>query len=227
MKLWTGIASVVAAATVVAVVLVWVPVDRWTTSFTVAIILVGCSIIAPSFLPAPRFQDASNGAANIWLIGPLSTLFAVLLALALGAAWLALVGHERGSLVAGIIWAGALVVGYAALNASTRVVSSASSQISVASDDDRTIWLATVRGLSATSEEQPVRHLLDALAERIRYAANDGGAKRPTENEAISTLVRQLATSVLEVDTVRPLTRSVESLLEQRENALRATRSRA
>ena len=227
MKHWTGIASIGAAVTIGAALLVLVPNEKWTSNFVLGVVLLACSLLAPALLPRPRPHTSTDDATSVWLIGPLAALFVALFALAAGDVCLALFGHAKASLVASILWGGLLVVGYSAFSASTRVVAAASSQTALGKDDARSNWVATVRRVSAMSEDEPIRELLSALAERIRYAANDRGTQEAAENQAIGSLVGQLEMSAAQITSLQRLVRAMEALLEQRESSLRAARSRA
>jgi len=227
MRSWLRVAVVTAAATVAAAILVLIPYTSWTPSFLLAVALLVGSIIAFAFLPGPRPAGTSDDATAIWLVGPLSALIFLLLLVSLGACGLALAGLERSSWVADILWLGVLLAGYSALSAATRVVAVAADQTTAASSDSRTSWAAIVRRLSAASGDPSVRGVLDGLADRIRFAANDPAGPKPSQNDSIARHVAQLESSTGQIDTLRHLVRSIESLLSERESSLQATRSRA
>lgn len=224
---WLRIASFGASTTVLGVLAITIPGARWTPDCVTAAILVGFSIAARSILPAPMSRDNHSDAPEIFLIGPMMVLHAAMITLSAAALWYGLSGGHTASWVADVLWLGSVVVGYAILRASTSLVAGAAGQTVNATDDPRAQWTATLRKLAVQVEQEPARRIIDSLSERTRYAARDYGVRQAAENQSITLLLNQLEPSITNEQDIARLARSIEVLLEQREQSLRAARTRA
>jgi hypothetical protein len=70
------------------------------------------------------------------------------------------------------------------------------------------------------------RRLIERLADKFRFAANESGHE-PEENQEIDALLGKLKGSLGNPHGIVDLLRSTEALLEKREQTLRASRTRA
>lgn len=224
---WLGAAGVGAGLVCVSILALAVPNFLWTDDCIVAAGILFLSFASPALFPAPMPAGSKTDAPAIWLIGPLGKLWILLFVLSVSALRLGLIGWHTASWVASILWLGSIVVGFAVLQAATRVVALAANQTRSAADDPRTQWAATLRKYSMQTDQGDGQRLLNGLAERMQYAANEQAGQHASENHAISSLLEQLGTVLAKPEELPKLIRSTEALLEQRELSLRASRSRA
>jgi hypothetical protein len=225
---WMAIASFGAGITVAGALAVAVPSAMWSTVSWVAAGLLFMSIVLPALLPSPMPRgNSTSDATNIWLIGPLSTLHGALVIVAVIALWLGLTGRPAFSWVADVVWCGTLVVGYSLLNASTGVVSWAAAQTTPAAADPKSRWNVLLRTLATRVENDTLRRSLNQLVERVQFAANEPAFSQVPETDSITTLLLKLEPALGNPDQCVELLRSVEILLQQREQTIRAARSRA
>jgi len=210
---------------VVTVLAILVPSTYWTLCSVVATAALSLSIIAPPFVPLPTPKVGGTDAAGIWLIGPMSIWLGILVIVAASALWLAL--HQLSTVAWALIvvWVGLSLGGWTSLSASTDVVALASSQSQSASRDARAQWMAALSALSAQASGTDAKNILEALAERIRYAANDNPSASVAQNGQISSLVLQLHSALDNSEELNRIARTIEGLLMQREHAIRLSRS--
>lgn len=226
-RAWIRLAGVIigiASATVLAIA---VPHALWSISSLTAASFVVTSICMPLLLRMPLPHKLGNSdSATIWLIGPASFWFAILLAISIVALRLGLVGSSTACMVLDLTWLGALGAGWALLRASAEVVASAAAETGLGSEDTRNGWIALIKSHAAQSESESCRRILDGMVERLRYAAND---KPPAaqHNVAIAKALAQIEETADQPDELGRLARLFEGLLEQREISIRAARSRA
>jgi len=212
-RAWIRIAGIVVGLIAAVVLAVAVPHPLWTSGSVVAASFLVLSLYAPLLLPMPQPQMRSSGnAAAIWLIGPMSTWVALLFCLSAIALWLGLDGPLTACWILDIVWVGVLGAGWAALRASTGVVTSAAAQVISASDDARTEWISLLKAQAQNSQ-------------RVRYAANSRMAS--AEHVAIAQVLARIEPVANQPEELRGIARVFEGLLEQRELSIRASRTRA
>lgn len=224
---WVLVALVGLGLTGLATLSIVVPNGMWTTPSVVAVALMFVTVVALAVVPPPMPRGDDNDAPSIWLIGPLACMYGALLVIGAIALALGLLQKHTASWLAIALWCGTSVVAYAVLRAATGVVATAAERTAIASTDARTQWLALIRRHAAQTNQEHARRLLESLVERIRYAANDLGTQNVAENAAIATLLTQLGSAVESPDKLTRLVRMIETLLEQRELAALASRSRS
>ena len=220
------IAACAVGLVLVAVLVILVPSPLWTLCSGIAAALLAVSLIAPSFIPHPRPDNTdSSDVTAIWLIGPMGLWLGILVAAALIALWLSLHHVFAVAWAVMVVWAGVCVVGWVSLRASTEVVAHASTRVRGAGHDSRAQWLARLNTLTAQAREGESKNVLNGLAERIRYAANDSLDAELIQNGQINSLLTQLDGVLDSSEELNRIVRSVEGLLVQREHAIRSTRS--
>jgi len=225
-RAWIRIAGIVVGLIAAVVLAVAVPHPLWTSGSVVAASFLVLSLYAPLLLPMPQPQMRSSGnAAAIWLIGPMSTWVALLFCLSAIALWLGLDGPLTACWILDIVWVGVLGAGWAALRASTGVVTSAAAQVISASDDARTEWISLLKAQAQNSQEESCKRILADMAERVRYAANSRMAS--AEHVAIAQVLARIEPVANQPEELRGIARVFEGLLEQRELSIRASRTRA
>lgn len=221
------IAAVAVGAMIVGVLALAVPAAAWNPAAYAAAALLVAGGLALGFLPVPRPRQATGDASAIWLIAPTGGLLLGWMMLSGAALASALAGLHTVSWVLSCLCVGGFVASYALLHAATRIVESAAAQVAPATQDARTQWAAQIRRQAAQSEDEAVRQMLDALLERLRYAANDRPAQPAPENAEFQALLAGLPQAAQSAEQLRPFLRQAEGLLEQREHHLRASRARA
>lgn len=221
------IAAVAVGLAVLAVLAVAVPGAAWNPAALVAAAVLGVGGPAVALLPPPRPRQGAGDASAIWLIGPTGGLLLAWVVLAGAAVACGLAGLQAVAWALICVCVGGFIAGHALLHAATRIVETAAAQVVPAALDARTQWAAQIRQHAAQSEDEAVRRLLDALLQRIRYAANDRPTQPAPENADIQVMLAGLAGAVQSAEQLRPVLRQAEGLLEQREHRLRAGRSHA
>lgn len=215
------------ALTFLAVLVIAVPTELWSSYSCAAVGILVLTIVLPVIVPAPMSPDRSNDAQPIWLIGPLGSMHLGLLAVAVITLILGMKQLPTATWIGVVLWCGIAVFGYFGLRAATEVVQQAASQTVTAKEDARTKWSASLRQAMQKSESGKERKQLEELIEKIRYAANDRGLEVAAENEGITALVGQLLNHVGNQEAFDALIRELSALLVQREDSVRASRSRA
>jgi signal transduction histidine kinase len=226
-RAWITSAGLAAGVTIAAVLAVAVPAAQWTNDSLVAAAALVLSLILPAILPAPIPRNAYGDTAAVWLIGPLGALWSMLFLLGIIALVAGLSAWHTLAWVVCVLWAGSLAVGFALLNAGSRVADSASRQVRAAGDDPRARWAASLRAQSLRCEDPESQRLLNVLAEKLRYCANERAGEEAPETESISRLLEQIELGSSGAEQLTKLLRSAEILLETREQRLRASRALA
>jgi hypothetical protein len=224
---WVPGAGLAAGSTVAAVLAVAVPASQWTNDSLIAAAALVLSLILPTVLPAPLPRNAHGDTAAVWLIGPLGALWSLLFVLGIIALAAGLSARHTLAWVVCVLWAGALAVGFALLNAGSGVADSASKQVRGAAEDPRTRWAASLRAQSMRCEDPESQRLLDALSEKLPYCANERAGEEAPETESISRLLEEIQSSPSSKEQLAHVVRSAETLLAAREQRLRASRTLA
>lgn len=227
-RLGVRILACVTGLVVVAVLAILVPKALWSPSSQIAVVLLGLSIALPPFVPLPAPKSSiDSDAASVWLIGPMGAWLCVLVVVAIVGLWFALRHVSIGAWAVMVVWAGLCTAGWVSLRASTEIVVRASAQTQRATRDARIQWMATLSALSVDARQADSKQLLDDLVERIRYAANDNANSDSAQTNQINGLLSKLSSALDNSEELNRIIRSIESLLIQREHAIRSTRSLA
>jgi hypothetical protein len=228
MNLKTGLrlSSAIAGAVCLVVLAIVVPEYLWTTDGVVSTLVLSLSLASPAFLTTTAHRSDAAEAVRIWLIGPVGKLWLLLLLVAAAALRTSFVGWHRASWAVCVVWCGLCLAGVIILSASTRIVSEASSQTKPANIDARNRWTQLLLEMRPQVAGEIERSSIECLVDKIRFAANEAGHE-PEENREIDTILGELKGSLGNHDEIVNLLRSTETLLEKREQTLRASRTRS
>lgn len=221
---WFRLAAAAVGLTLAVVLALAVPTVLWTTVGVVAAVVLVLSVggLSGAVLPVPPSQRNATG---IWLIGPAGAWTGVLIAVALAAFLVAVLGMAMLGWILVALWLGTLVVGWTFLRAATGIVAAAAAQTSSASQDARSSWLVTLRTASAGASPDKAR-VLDSLANSVQFAATSlpGAA---SSDEPVQQSIDELLLAVDDVEELSRRSLVVQRMLAQRELVLRASRTRA
>ena len=218
--------SVFAGAVCLVVLAIVVPEYLWTTDGVASALVVSMSFAFLAFLNISALRSDAAESVRIWLIGPTGKLCGLLLLVASTALRFSFVGWHRASWAVCVVWCGVCVAGVIILSASAQIVSRASSQTKIANMDARNRWIQLLLEVRPQVVSENERSAIECLTDRIRFAANESGHE-PEENHEIDTLLGKLKGGLGNPDELVNLLCSTESLLERREQTLRARRTRA
>jgi hypothetical protein len=222
-----GLAGVVAGAVCLGVLAITVPQPLWTSDGVGAAMVLFLSFASPAFLATATLRRDAKDATSISLIGPLGKLWLLLLLVASTALRASFIGWHRASWAICLLWGGLCIVGFVVLNASSKIVADASSQTRIANTDARTQWAQLLLALQAQVADDGLRSLLEHMVDKVRFAANESAGQAPRENQEINALFGKLQASLGKPDEIANLLHSAETMLDQREQTLRAGRTRA
>jgi hypothetical protein len=222
-----GFAGVVVGIVAVGVLAILVPARLWTADSVAATAVLFLSFASPLFMGAAIAGRYETDSPAIGLIGPLGRLWLILLVVAIAAVRVSFLGWHRGAWAICLCWVGVLVIGFLLLRASTDVVSVASKQTKLATADARTAWIGVLNTLQLQADDDGARQSLRSLAEKVQFAANDPNGQDSSENQQIGSLIGQFQGALRNSEELAGRIRSVEVLLMQREQSIRAGRSRA
>jgi len=225
-RTWLILGSVAAGATSLAMLAIARPQILWTNDGIVTAAVLFLSFVSPALLAAPMLQGQATDAPFIWLMGPLGKFWLLLLAVGAVGLHFSLVGWHRAVWVTCACWLGVVVVGFAILKASTQIVAVAASQTRVSSADARSKWINLLQTLQVQAENNEVHGALQRMAEKVQFAANESAVQESRENQEIDAVLSKLEANLGKPDEVAMLIRSAEGLLAQREQFLRAGRTR-
>jgi hypothetical protein len=224
---WIRFAGMALSVAVALALFVAIPSSKWTTSSVIAAVMLTLSIAFPVIAPPPLPRAGrDNDAAAVFALGALGTLSTVLLATSGFALWRALEGATTTASVLNVLWAGLAIAGWAVTRGSADVVSAAAAQTRTSSADPRTEWIGRLRSEAARIGSGSVLQTVDSLAERIRFAANEGTAPA-AQNESISSLLNEFSGIADKPELLAQWVRTFESQLDQREHFIRSMRSKA
>jgi hypothetical protein len=226
-RTWFALAGVAAGSVSLGMLAIAVPKTLWTTDVIVTAIVLFLSFGSPAFLAAPMLKGHTTDAPFIWLMGPLGRFWLLLLMVAATGVRFSLVGWHRASWVTCVGWFGICSVGFAILKASTEIVGVAASQTRISGTDARSKWIRLVQTLQIQAENNEVQRALERMTEKVQFAANESPVQESRENQEIDEVLGQLKANFGKPDEVTKLIRSAEGLLTQREQSLRASRTRA
>ena len=224
---WMTIASVAVGLTILGCLAVAVPRQLWVSDSTVAAALLLFTFVALPVFGASRARDSTADVETLWTVGPVAALFVLSLAVSLSSLTFALSGAHSTAWVLNIVFVGVVAAGFAGVRGGSKIVVEAAASTTSATGDARTQWTAVLKRCLVGVENAEARGLLEGLTERVRFAANDNGPRVSSENEAISELIGGLERVAESPSELRRLVLSTERLIEQREQTIRATRSRA
>ena len=189
LKTGLGFSSSVAGAVCLGILAIAVPTHLWTSDGLVSALVLSLSVASPAWLTIPALRREAAEATRIWLIGPVGRLW-LLLSLVAGTALRAsFFGWHRASWAVCVLWGGLCLVGVFILSASTQIVDAASSQTRIARADARSRWTQLLLAVRPQVANDDVRKLIERLADKIRFAANEPTAQEPEENQKIDMLL--------------------------------------
>lgn len=223
--MWARMATCAAGLTVLAVLALLVPGTDWSGCSITAAALVALSMAAPPFLYRPRVGADGKDTEAIWLIGPTSAWFGLLVVLGVVALGLALHQRYTSAWVVVALWCGAGVAGWSVLMASTAIVRGASGESGRSPVDPRPRWLGILRAQEVQADVPATRHALAALGERVRFASSEHGASRTGHNADLDALFGQLDAGLHDASALDQWIKAVDRLLIEREHAIRMLRS--
>ncbi|WP_233224423.1 hypothetical protein [Thiomonas sp. X19] len=205
---------------------VLVPGTLWNASSVAASGTVVCTFAAPAFFPRRPANPAGGDALAIWLIGPISALWVLLLVIAAFALFFSLSGRVHFAWAAGIVWLGVLLAAAASMRGATQIVEVAAGQIRRAELDDRANWVGSLKIAAMRFSSTELESELESLAERVRFASNEKVGITPPENKRITALIDEIrGVPARAPDEVKALIGQVDELLLTREQALQRARS--
>lgn len=221
------IIGLIAAGAILAILAIVVPDELWTEYAYAASASVALTVVLPFFLNLPMKGGESNDAQEIWLVGPYATFIFWLLFISVVSFGLSMFQLPKLTWVGCVIWGALFIIGYFSLSSATQVVSVAASQTNLSSDDIRTKWMASLRQALVQSKTEEDRKKLERVIENIRYSANDQRQELTNENVAITNQINLFLEAPIGSTDWGPLIFKLESLLTQREELLKASRSQA
>lgn len=226
-KMWLSLAGACAGLTSLGILAFAAPHDFWNGDGAVAAAIWFFSLASPALLPLPKPRVSLSDAPSIWLVGPLGKLWIWLLVLAGTAIRFSFIGWHTASWISCTLWLGSYLTGYFFLRASTMIVAEAARQTRPAGADPRARWVSMLSSLRAQAENGEVQQSLERLTETVRFAANELPQGDAEETSKIDELIGQLAPNLARPEELKQLVRSAEGLFVQREQSLKAARSRA